>query len=171
MRQFAAEGAWVGATVLDNQGHMTIPRRQIGRLAPLIPQLAFAWRRRSGEIPPAFKQAGGYGERHVSMLISLAIDGPGTVSELAQRLDMTGAHTSLVVGELARAGLVERDHDERDRRLIVVSLSDAAKPAVAEMRKRHAAPLLKFLGELEEDEADRFIDQLSRLIAHIRADQ
>jgi DNA-binding MarR family transcriptional regulator len=156
-------------TVLDNQVGMSIRRHQIGRLAPLIPQLAFAWRRRSGDIPAAFKQAGGYGERHVGMLISLAIEGPGTVSELAQRLDMTTAHASLVVGELARAGLVERDHDERDRRLIVVSLSDAAKPAVAEMRKRHAAPLLKFLGELEEDEADRFIEQLSRLIAHIRA--
>lgn len=148
---------------------MSIRRRQIGRLAPLIPQLAFAWRRRSGEIPAALQQAGGYGERHVSLLISLGIDGPGTVSELAQRLDMTTAHASLVVGELARAGLVEREHDERDRRLIVVSLSNAAKPAVAEMRKRHAAPLLKFLGELEDDEADRFIEHLGRLISHIRS--
>jgi DNA-binding MarR family transcriptional regulator len=148
---------------------MSVRRRQIGRLAPLIPQLAFAWRRRSGEIPAAFKQAGRYGERHISMLISLAIEGPATVSELAQRLDMTTAHASLVVGELARAGLVERDHDERDRRLIVVSLSEAAKPAVADMRKRHAAPLLKFLGELEEDDADRFIEHLSRLIAHVRS--
>jgi MarR family transcriptional regulator, organic hydroperoxide resistance regulator len=104
------------------------------------------------------------------MLISLAIEGPGTVSELAQRLDMTGAHASLVVGELARAGLVERDHDERDRRLIIVSIPEAAKPALAEMRKRHAAPPLRFLGELQEGEADRFIDHLTRLIALIRAD-
>jgi DNA-binding MarR family transcriptional regulator len=149
---------------------MSVRRRQIGRLAPLLPQLALAWRRRSGEIPPAFMQAGGYGERHIAMLISLAIEGPATVSELGQRLDMTSAHASLVVGELARAGLVERNHDERDRRLIIVSLSDAAKPAVAEMRKRHAAPLLSFLGELEEDEADQFIENLGRLIAHIRGE-
>ena len=149
---------------------MSVRRRQIGRLAPLLPQLALAWRRRSGEIPPAFMQAGGYGERHIAMLISLAIEGPATVSELGQRLDMTSAHASLVVGELARAGLVERNHDERDRRLIIVSLSDAAKPAVAEMRERHAAPLLGFLGELEEDEADRFIEHLGRLIAHVRGD-
>jgi DNA-binding MarR family transcriptional regulator len=154
--------------VLDNQADMSVRRHQIGRLAPLIPQLAFAWRRRSGEIPAAFKNPGGFGERHVSMLISLAIEGPGNVSELANRLQMTTAHASLVVGELARAGLVGREHDERDRRLIVVSLSDAAKPAVAEMRKRHAAPLLKFLDELDEEEADRFIDHLSRLVAHIR---
>jgi 2'-5' RNA ligase len=38
------------------------------------------------------------------------------------------------------------------------------------MRKRHAAPLLKFLGELDEGEADRFIDQLARLLAHIKSD-
>ncbi len=75
-----------------------------------------------------------------------------------------------MVGELARAGLVEREHDERDRRLIIVSLSDSAKPAVAEMRRRNAAPLLGFLEELDEAEGDRFIDQLTRLVAHIKGD-
>lgn len=149
---------------------MSVRRRQVGRLAPLLAQLALAWRRRSGEIPPALLKAGSYGERHVAMLISLAIEGPATVSELGQRLDMTVAHASLVVGELARAGLVDREHDERDRRLIIVSLSDAAKPAVAEMRGRHAAPLLGFLGELDEEEADRFIEHLGRLIAHLRGE-
>jgi DNA-binding MarR family transcriptional regulator len=149
---------------------MASRRRQIARLAPLMPQLAFAWRRRSGEIPEGLREAGRRGERHVGTLISLAIEGPGTVSELARRMDMTPAHASLVVGELARAGLVERDHDERDRRLIVVSLSDTARGAVAEMRRRHAAPLLRFLGELDEAEADRFIDHLARLVDHIKND-
>jgi DNA-binding MarR family transcriptional regulator len=135
-----------------------------------MPQLAFAWRRRSGEIPDGLREAGRHGERHIGMLISLAIEGPGTVSELGQRMDITTAHASLVVGELARAGLVERDHDERDRRLIVVSLSDAARSAVAEMRRRHAAPLVRFLGELDEDEAERFIDHLARLVDHIKTD-
>jgi DNA-binding MarR family transcriptional regulator len=135
-----------------------------------MPQLAFAWRRRSGGIPDGLREAGRHGERHIGMLISLAIEGPGTVSELGQRMDITTAHASLVVGELARAGLVERDHDERDRRLIVVSLSDAARSAVAEMRRRHAAPLVRFLGELDEDEAERFIDHLARLVDHIKTD-
>jgi DNA-binding MarR family transcriptional regulator len=115
-------------------------------------------------------EAGRHGERHIGMLISLAIEGPGTVSELAQRMDMTPAHASLVVGELARAGLVERNHDERDRRLIIVSLSDKASTAVAEMRRRHAAPLLEFLGELGDEEADCFIDHLARLVAHVKSD-
>jgi DNA-binding MarR family transcriptional regulator len=83
-------------------------------------------------------------------------------------MDMSTAHASLVVGELARAGLIERSHDEQDRRRIIVSLSEAAKPAVAEMRSRNAAPLLRFLSELSDDEADRFITQLTTIIEYVR---
>ena len=133
-----------------------------------MPELAFALRRRRGELPTALRQAGRLGDRHISALISLAVAGPATVSELAERMDMSIAHASLVVSELAGAGLVERDHDERDRRRIIVSLSAAARPAVAEMRNRHAAPLGRFLTELDDDEADRFIDQLTTLIAYLR---
>ena len=81
------------------------------------------------------------------------------------------AHASLVVGELAGVGLVERNHDERDRRRIIVSLSDAARPAVAQMRDRHAGSLRHFLADLDDDQADWFIDQLSRLVACLRDEE
>jgi DNA-binding MarR family transcriptional regulator len=143
-------------------------RRHIARLAPLLPQLGIALRRRRGEMPDALKQAGGLGERHVGALVSLAIAGPATVSELAERMDMSLAHASLVVGDLAGTGLVDREHDERDRRRIIVSLSDAARPAVAQMRNRHGPALARFLSGLDDDEAEHFIDQLSRLVACLR---
>jgi DNA-binding MarR family transcriptional regulator len=148
---------------------MNIPP-PIARLAPLMPELAFALRRRRGELPPALREAGKLGDRHIGALVSLAVAGPATVSELAERMDMTVAHASLVVGELAGADLVDRAHDERDRRRVIVSLSENAKPAVAQMRDRHAAPLLRFLAELDEAEANRFIDQLTTLIEHLRED-
>jgi DNA-binding MarR family transcriptional regulator len=135
-----------------------------------MPELAFALRRRRGELPAALQEAGRFGDRHISTLVSLAVAGPATVSELAERMDMSTAHASLVVGELAGAGLVDRDHDERDRRRIIVSLSEKAKPAVAEMRNRHAAPLLRFLANLDDDEADHFINQLATLVACLRGD-
>jgi DNA-binding MarR family transcriptional regulator len=124
-------------------------RRHIARLAPLLPQLGIALRRRRGEMPDALKQAGGLGE-------------------LAERMDMSLAHASLVVGDLAGTGLVDREHDERDRRRIIVSLSDAARPAVAQMRNRHGPALARFLSGLDDDEAEHFIDQLSRLVACLR---
>jgi DNA-binding MarR family transcriptional regulator len=133
-----------------------------------MPQLAFALRRRRGELPVALQQAGRLGDRHISALISLAVAGPATVSELAERLEMSTAHASLVVGELAEAALVDRKHDAQDRRRVIVSLSEKAKPAIAEMRNRHAAPLGRFLAELDDAEAERFIDQLTTLIAYLR---
>jgi len=114
------------------------------------------------------RDAGQLGQRHVGMLITLAIDGPMSVSELAGRTQMTVAHASLVVGELARAGLVDRDHDQADRRRIIVSLSDTARPAVAEMRIRNAKPVLSFLSQLDESQAEAFISNLTLLLAHLR---
>jgi DNA-binding MarR family transcriptional regulator len=142
----------------------------VARLAPLLPQLVLAYRRRGEEVPATLREAGLLGQRHVGMLITLAIGGPLSVSELAQRTDMTVAHASLVVGELAKAGLVERDHDERDRRRIIVSLSETARPAVAEMRGRFAEPVMSFLRELEPDEAEAFISNLGLLLAHLQAE-
>jgi DNA-binding MarR family transcriptional regulator len=116
----------------------------------------------------ANSNGGRLGERHIAALISLAIAGPATVSELGERLDMSIAHASLVAGDLASAGLVDRDQDERDRRRIIVSVAEAARPTIAEMRDRHAAPLRRFLAELEEEDAERFIDQLTRLVTYMR---
>ena len=140
----------------------------ITRLAPLLPQLVLAYQHRAGEIPAVLQGAGQLGQRHVGMLITLAMSGPLSVSELAGRTEMTVAHASLVVGELAKAGLVERDHDERDRRRIIVSLSETAKAAVAEMRQRNAEPVIGFLRQLEENQAEAFISNLTLLLAHLR---
>ena len=134
-------------------------------------QLAFALRRQRGEVPIALQQAGRLGYRHISVLVSLGVAGPATVSDLGERLDMSTAHASLVVGELAEVGLIDRDHDELDRRRIIVSLSEKAKPAVAEMRSRNAAPLRRFLADLDDAEAELFIDQLATLIAYLRGEQ
>jgi len=102
------------------------------------------------------------------MLVLLADHRAPHLPGLAQRTEMTVAHASLVVGELARAGLIERDHDQADRRRIIVSLSDAAKPAVAEMRHRSAEPVIAFLRQLEESQAEAFISNLALLLAHLR---
>ena len=96
----------------------------IARLAPLLPQLVLAYQHRSGKIPAALLGAGQLDQRHVAMLITLAMSGPLSVSELAGQTEITVAHASLVVGELAKAGLAEREHDENDRRRIIVSLAD-----------------------------------------------
>jgi DNA-binding MarR family transcriptional regulator len=102
------------------------------------------------------------------MVISLANEGPATVSELAKRLHMTQAHASLVVRHLGDAGVVDRTPDPADRRRTIVSLSDVAAPAVAELHRKNSDPLRRFLSDISDDDADQFISLLERLIEQLR---
>jgi DNA-binding MarR family transcriptional regulator len=136
----------------------------LARLAPLISQLSLAYLRNRGQPLEILRPAGKRGARHVGVLMSLLTVGPGSVASLAERLGMTPAHASLVIGELADAGLVDRETDTSDRRRVRVSLSARAEPAVAEMRRRNIEPIRSFLDELDPDQSDAFIAQLERLV-------
>jgi DNA-binding MarR family transcriptional regulator len=147
---------------------MTSDSEHLARLAPLLPQLVFAFRESRGPIPPVLEPVGRLGERHLRMVISLASDGPATVSELAGRLHMTLAHASLIVRHLAEAGVVDRASDATDRRRTIVSLSATAAPAVAELHRANSEPLARFVSRISDDDADCFISLLERLIAELR---
>lgn len=141
-----------------------MPRPPIARLAPLMPQLALALQKGHENVPDELRAAGTMGIRHIGTLVSLASQGTGTVGDLAERMGMTPAHTSLVVGDLVRANLVSRTPATEDRRRVVVALTDNARPLLEQMRSQRAAPLRAFLSTLSEDEANVFIDHLHALI-------
>lgn len=161
---------YCSSTTLDCQAILTkSPDEQLERLAPLLPRLIMGLRRNRGEVPPEFRPAGRLGPRHVSALVAIGGAGPLTVGELAGRLGLTLAHASLVAGDLARAHLVERRPDERDRRRTVVSVSTEHEVAIRQMRARAGAPLVTFLETLEPEEAEAFVTHLVGLIEHLEA--
>jgi DNA-binding MarR family transcriptional regulator len=84
------------------------------------------------ELQRAFDK-GSLGERHFPPLIVLSLEGPLSVSELADRVGLTVGTTSLLVGELSKAGLVDRREDEQDRRRTIVSLTEEIRK-IAEPR-------------------------------------
>ena len=59
---------------------MPRPQPPIARPAPLLAQLAIALRRNRDDVPQVLKAAGQRGERHVAMLISLALGRAYTLS-------------------------------------------------------------------------------------------
>ncbi|WP_311203320.1 MarR family winged helix-turn-helix transcriptional regulator [Streptomyces gossypii] len=61
--------------------------------------------------------------RHLSLLAHLVFDGPALVNELAARLEVAPTTVSLMVGDLSRAGVLERQADPSDRRRTIVSLT------------------------------------------------
>ena len=127
------------------------------------------------ELRKAFEKSE-LGERHATPLIALVLRGPASVSELAERIGLTPATTSLLVGELSRAGFVERREDEADRRRTIVSLDqsieDVVRPALEEtlaplgrglarmspVQKTHLMEGLRILGEEMGDSGGKSCD-------------
>jgi DNA-binding MarR family transcriptional regulator len=86
--------------------------------------------------------------RHLSLLSYLLFDGPLTVTELAERLQVAPTTVSLLVSELDEKGVLVRRADDADRRRRIVDIADGQRAAIeqwlapgARAWKRALAPL------------------------------
>ena len=70
------------------------------------------------------------GKRHANVLLAVAAAEPIGVSELAKRLGLLLSSTSTLVGELSRAGLLERAEDDQDRRRTIVRVHEDYRDAM-----------------------------------------
>jgi DNA-binding MarR family transcriptional regulator len=114
------------------------------------------------ELREAFEKSE-LGERHVAPLIALVTGGPASVSELAERIGLTPATTSLLVGELSRAGFVERREDEADRRRTIVSIDKSIEEVVRPSLEETLAPLDRALARMSAAQRAHFMDGLRML--------
>jgi DNA-binding MarR family transcriptional regulator len=85
------------------------------------------------------------------------------VSELAERIGLTPATTSLLLGELSRAGFVERREDEADRRRTIVSVSPSVEEDVRPALEGTLAPLARGLGRMSAAQRAHLMDGLQIL--------
>jgi DNA-binding MarR family transcriptional regulator len=98
--------------------------------------------------------------RHLSLLAYLLFDGPLSVNELAERLEVAPTTVSLMVGEMSRKGVVERREDDADRRRTIVSIAAASHAAVEAWLARGAQAWRKALEPLTAEQRQMFIDTL-----------
>ena len=117
--------------------------------------------KRGGATPSAFEEAferGSLGPRHGGPLITVALEGTLSVSELAERLGLSLSATSLMVGELSRAGLLERIEDENDRRRTMVRLNEEIRDDISAFIVDRTKPLRRALERLSPRVRANFID-------------
>lgn len=86
--------------------------------------------------------------RHMPALIAIAAVEPLSVTALARRLGLGLSTTSAIVGELSRAGVVERSEDESDRRRTIVRLRESHREAIGRWAVQARAPLRSTLERL-----------------------
>ena len=108
----------------------------------------------------------------IELLMALQ-DQPSRVGELAARLRLAGNTVSTLVQQLVESGFVHRGPDPADRRVAVVTLTDAGSRQLADWDRAHQQRIGDALGELSA--ADRTairaaLPALARLVDQL-ADQ
>ncbi len=99
----------------------------------------------------------GLSGRQYMVLAVLSADTPPSQQELAGRCGLLPAQVVIVVDELERRGLAERQRSETDRRRSVVSLTEEG----AEMLERADATGERLVRELDPQARQAAIDALS----------
>jgi DNA-binding MarR family transcriptional regulator len=144
-------------------------------LQQLLPTLFHALRhggpnlREVEPLKQAFYEAG-LRERHGRLLLTLASSGPLTVGELAAEVALAPATTSQLVGELNRAGFLDRHEDDADRRRTIVSLPEHMRGALEQFAKARLEPLRRTLEQLDPLAREHFIEGLRILSAEAGGD-
>ena len=100
--------------------------------------------------------------RHLALLAYLQYEGPLTVSELADRLEVAPTTVSLMVGDLSRSGILTRQEDDADRRRRIVAIAPDYAAPITEWLSGSAAAWTEVLEALTPA-------QRSTIVAAMRA--
>lgn len=108
-------------------------------------------------------QRHGLAARHTSALLTVALHGPMTVTQLAERQRIKLKAASLTAVELERAGLLERREDPADRRRTIVAIPKSRQQAVNHGLLNRANHLRRTLDRLTPQQRDGLITGLNTL--------
>jgi DNA-binding MarR family transcriptional regulator len=130
-------------------------------LATLLGSVVRNLKHRADPPPRAFREAfeaNSLGPRHMPVMIAVALGERSSVSEIAKRIGLSVATTSLLVGELSRAGLLERAEDPSDRRRTLVTLHQDHRAVMRRFIRKIVEPLRRTLDSLAPEARGCFLE-------------
>jgi DNA-binding MarR family transcriptional regulator len=89
---------------------------------------------------------------HLNVLTLLEVEGPLSMSRLAEALDVSVASATGIVDRMEARGLVERRRESEDRRVVVVHIAEGGTKVFADIDERRRQGLAKLLTRLNERE-------------------
>jgi DNA-binding MarR family transcriptional regulator len=124
-------------------------------------------RRRMGQSEPHaefLRQFGGATLYQVGALRHLVKHGPLTMNELAARMEISPSSATQLVDRLVHHGLVVRNPDPDDRRVLRVEVSGPASVAVRKFEKLSSQRLESLLAPLTDDELETLTSLAQRIV-------
>ncbi len=94
---------------------------------------------------------------HIHVLTILEVQGPLPMSRLAEALDVSVASATGIVSRMEQRRLLERRHDESDRRIVSVHRTRLGAEVFLRLRRHRRDKLKKLLGNLSDEELAGFL--------------
>ena len=91
---------------------------------------------------------------HLNVLTMIESEGALSMSRLAEALDVSVASATGIVDRMEKRGLVERRHEERDRRVVLVHPTERGLDVFREVDERRRAGLGRLLEQLSAAELE-----------------
>jgi DNA-binding MarR family transcriptional regulator len=96
-----------------------------------------------------------------------AYGGRATMSDIAQLTHQSAATVTGIVDRLTDAGLVERDRDKGDRRVVYVQVTQAGTAKLDEIDHERRKQMEQMTERLTDDELEQFNGILAKLITTV----
>ncbi|MBX7245550.1 MAG: efflux RND transporter periplasmic adaptor subunit [Candidatus Sumerlaeaceae bacterium] len=115
---------------------------------------------RSGDCSEEFDDLTGAQKK---ILLLLSLEGPQKMSEVAKQVAVTMPAATGVVENMVKAGLVARETDSSDRRIIRIDLTPKGREVVNKLNEIHEQRLAEVLDRLPDDKRAELVTAFNRV--------
>lgn len=102
------------------------------------------------------------------VLALLEMHGDMPMSRLAEDLDVALPNATGIIGRMFERGIVQRRHDDVDRRMVLVSLTDEGRQLISEIEAGRRERMAKLIGAMDETQQRRLLHAVKDLHAAAR---
>ncbi len=105
------------------------------------------------------------------MLESLSRMGEPRMTDLANNVNVTTAAVTGLVDRLVRDGYVERERDDKDRRIIKVRLTAKGTKTVNSIIDHRRRVMIRIFSVISNEERQRYLEILSHVSRHLKDEE
>lgn len=102
------------------------------------------------------------GEKRILGYLTFWKDGVSS-GELSERLFLSTPRVASALNSLSKKGFIERNKDENDKRIVIVTITETGRSFVMEEHEEAISMLEKTLQKLGEKDAKEFVRILNRI--------
>ena len=140
----------------------SLPENELAQLARGI---VYIWQNATRDVVTADRLKG---LQLQQFLVMRAVrDRPLRMSDLAQLTDTSSANVTGLVSRLVDRGLVTREHDTKDRRVVHVALTPLGRTEIAAQAKQFRSRVEALMAPLDAEEQREFVRLVDKICCQI----